>query len=81
MSARPAAAPFDTLRASSASDVWAVLEDALIPKRDGTRHHRACLNRTMNASPTPCSDRCVTANRLLRTRPEQQGSLWEEVAG
>ncbi len=31
---------------------------ALVPKRDGTRHHRSCLNRTVNASPTPCSPSC-----------------------
>lgn len=31
---------------------------ALVPKRDGSRHHRSCLNRTVNASPTPCSEAC-----------------------
>jgi hypothetical protein len=46
-------------------DLLDVLEDALMPKRDGTRHHYACLNRHMNASDTPCSDRCVKANGLL----------------
>jgi hypothetical protein len=43
----------------------ASLADALTPKLDGTRHHRRCLNRTMNASPTTCSARCVAAHRLL----------------
>jgi hypothetical protein len=47
------------------ADIVDVLEDALMPKRDGTRHHYACLNRHMNASDTPCSDRCVKANGLL----------------
>ena len=47
------------------AEVLAVLEDALTPKRDGTRHHRSCLNRTTNASPIPCSPRCVRANELL----------------
>jgi hypothetical protein len=36
----------------------AALYGALVPKRDGTRHHRSCLNRTVNASVTPCSDAC-----------------------
>jgi hypothetical protein len=45
-----------------------MLEDALTPKLDGTRHHRRCLNRTMNASPTPCSDQCVKANEMIRRR-------------
>ncbi len=34
------------------------LYGALVPKRDGSRHHRACLNRTVNASPTECSPAC-----------------------
>lgn len=63
----------------AAEDVMAVLEDALIPKRDGTRHHRACLNRTVNANSTPCSPKCVKANRLLtaheRPQPEQRSFL------
>lgn len=37
------------------------LYTALVPKRDGSRHHRACLNRTVNASPTACSDACEYA--------------------
>jgi hypothetical protein len=47
------------------ADIVDVLEDALMPKRDGTRHHWACLNRHVNASDTPCSDRCVKANDLV----------------
>ena len=35
---------------------------ALVPKRDGSRHHRSCLNRTVNASPTACSDACLYVN-------------------
>lgn len=38
------------------------LYDALEPKPDGTRHHWACRNRHVNASVTPCSDRCQFAN-------------------
>ena len=34
------------------------LFSALCPKADGTHHHRRCLNRTVNASPTDCSDAC-----------------------
>jgi hypothetical protein len=43
----------------------AALYGALVPKRDGTRHHRSCLNRTVNASVTPCSDPCLYANGAL----------------
>lgn len=37
------------------------LYGALVPKRDGTRHHRSCLNRHVNASVTPCSPACEYA--------------------
>ncbi len=47
---------------AGASDVIQALHKALygalVPKRDGTRHHRSCLNRTVNASPTECSEAC-----------------------
>ena len=53
------------------AEVLAVLEDALTPKRDGTRHHRSCLNRTTNASPIPCSDRCRRANEMVERLRER----------
>lgn len=69
MTARPAppAAPRDAARQVTPSEVLDVLRDALRPKLDGTRHHWGCLNKTVNSSPTDCSDRCVKANGLVAT--------------
>ncbi len=57
---------------------------ALVPKRDGSRHHRSCLNRTVNASPTACSDACLYVNGaclLAAVWSERQaGPVLEEVA-
>jgi len=68
-----------------ASDVIAALHKALygalVPKRDGTRHHRACLNRTVNASPTECSRACDYAHGalLLAEDWDEQASFLEPV--
>ena len=38
---------------------------ALVPKRDGTRHHRACREAQVNSRWYGCSDACHFANGAL----------------
>jgi hypothetical protein len=52
---------------------------ALVPKRDGSRHHRSCLNRTVNASPTPCSPSCDYAVGALLLAEDWESEQAETV--
>jgi hypothetical protein len=49
---------------------------ALVPKRDGTRHHANCINRHVNASPQPCSRKCDIATGALLLAED-----WSEQEG
>jgi hypothetical protein len=56
------------------------LYGALVPKRDGTRHHRSCLNRTVNASPTECSPACGYAVGACLLAEDFEDGLFEATA-